>query len=261
MLMKLYMQDFVEPKTTKDEICDAHQEVSYEDKKFIKMMNDETVKIGRYYQTPLLFRSKEVHFPNNRRLAESRLARIKRRILRDKQFAMHYKGFMEEILLKGCARESTKSPIDDQVWYLPNHGIYHPSKPNKIRVLFDCSAEYIGRCLNKELLPGPDLANQLIGVLVRLRTESVAFMADIEKMYFQISVTEKHRNFLRFVWSKNGDFPKEPIDNEMCAHAFGGVSSGACSNYALKRTAKENEKKYGTETARTLTENFYVEIC
>ena len=42
MLMKLYMQDFLEPKTTKDEICDALQEVSYEGKKFIKMMNEET---------------------------------------------------------------------------------------------------------------------------------------------------------------------------------------------------------------------------
>ena len=49
MLMKLYMQDFVEPKTTKDEICDALQEVSYEGKKFIKMTNEETVKIGRHY--------------------------------------------------------------------------------------------------------------------------------------------------------------------------------------------------------------------
>ena len=52
ILMKLYMQDFKKPKTTKDEICDALQEVSYEDKKFIKMMNEETVKIGRHYQTP-----------------------------------------------------------------------------------------------------------------------------------------------------------------------------------------------------------------
>ena len=112
MLMKLYMQDFVEPKTTKGEICDALQDISYEDKKFIKMMNEETVKIGRHYQTPLPFRSKEVHFPNNRRLAESRLISIKRRMLRDKQLAIHYKGFMEELLLKGCARQSTKSPND-----------------------------------------------------------------------------------------------------------------------------------------------------
>ena len=150
---EIYMQDFVEPKTTQDEVCDALQEVSYKDKKFIKMMNEETVKIGRDYQTPLPFRSKEVHFSNNRRLAESRLLGIKREMLRDKQFAMHYKGFMEEILLKGYARESTKSPNDCQVCYLSRHDIYHPSKPNKI------SAEYKGRCLNKELLPGPGLAN------------------------------------------------------------------------------------------------------
>ena len=153
------MQDFVEPKTTKDEICDAFQEVSYENKKFIKMMNEETMKVARHYQTPLPFRSKEVHFPDNRRLAESRLVGIKRRILRDEQFVMYYKGFMEELLLKGYARESTKSPNDGQVWCLRHHVIYHPSKPNKIRVVFDCSAEYKGRCLNKELLPGPDLAN------------------------------------------------------------------------------------------------------
>ena len=45
----------------------------------------------------------------------------------------------------------------------------------------------------------------------------------------------------------------------MCAHIFGGLSSGACGNYPLKRTAKENEKKYGTITARTIRENFYVD--
>ena len=32
MLMKLYMHDFVDPKTIKNKICDSLQEVSYEDK-------------------------------------------------------------------------------------------------------------------------------------------------------------------------------------------------------------------------------------
>ena len=201
------------------------------------------VKIGRHCQTPLPFRTKEVHFPNNSRLAESRLVGIKRRMLRDKQFAMHYKGFMEELLLKGYARESTKSPNDGQVWYLPHHGIYHPSKLNKIMVVFDCSMEYKGSCLSKELLPVSDLANHLIDVLLRFKKETIVFLADIEKIYFQIRVAEKHQDFLRFVWWKDGDFSKEPIDHVMCAHVVGGVSSGACSSYALKRTAKENQKK------------------
>ena len=113
-------------------------------------------------------------------------------MLREKQFAMHYKGFMDKLLIIGYARESTRSPNDGQVWFFLIMA-FHPIKLNKITVAFDCSAEYEGRCLNKELLPGPDLANQLIGVLLRFRKETIAFMADIEKMYFQISVAEKHR--------------------------------------------------------------------
>ena len=65
---------------------------------------------------------------------------------------MYYKGFMEELLLKGYAREPTKSPNDGQAWYLPHHWIYHPGKPKKIRGVFDCSVEYKDRCLNKELI-------------------------------------------------------------------------------------------------------------
>ena len=62
-------------------------------------------------------------------------------------------------------------------------------------------------------------------------------------MYFQIRVAEKHRDFLRFLWWKDADFWKEPIDHVVCAHVLRGVSFRACSNNALKRAAKENEKK------------------
>ena len=78
-------------------------------------------------------------------------------------------------------------------------------------------------------------------------------------MYLKIRVAEKHQNFLSFLWWKDGDFSKKPINHERCAHVFGCASYGACRNYALKRTAKENEKKYGTETTRTLTKNSYVD--
>ena len=44
----------------------------------------------------------------------------------------------------------------------------------------------------------------------------------------------------------------EVVDYEMRAHVFGGTSSPSCSNYALKRTALDNEVKYGKESATTL---------
>ena len=142
----------------------------------------------------LPFRGKEVHFPKNRIVAESRLVGIKK-MLRQKQFTMHYKGFMEE-LLKRYARESTKPSNDGLVWYLPHNGIYHPSTPNKINVVLDCSAEYKGRWLNKELLKGPDLANQLIGVLLRFRKQTIGFMAHIKKNVFSNKCGRETPTFL-----------------------------------------------------------------
>ena len=34
---------------------------------------------------------------------------------------------------------------------------------------FDCGLEYLGYTLNKQLIPGPDLTNQIVGVLIRFR--------------------------------------------------------------------------------------------
>ena len=95
---------------------------------------------------------------------------------------------MEEIISKGYAREAKTNSSDGRTWYLPHHtmeehGIYHPHKPSKLRVVFDCSAELNGKSINKELLPGPDLANKLVGVLTKFREKKSAFMADIEKIY------------------------------------------------------------------------------
>ena len=61
--------------------------------------------------------------------------------------------------------------------------MYHPAKPGKIRVVFDCSAEYLEYALNKQLIPGPDLTNQIVGVLVRFREEQLAFMGNIVVFY------------------------------------------------------------------------------
>ena len=53
-----------------------------------------------------------------------------------------------------------------QDWYIPHHGVYYPKKPSKIQVVFDCSSEFQNELLNKHL-QGPDLTNNLVGVLCR----------------------------------------------------------------------------------------------
>ena len=166
---------------------------------------------------------------------------------------------MDDMLAKGYAKKSTSPAPLGKTWYIPHHGVFNPNKPGKIRVVFDCSAEVGGESINRNLLTGPDLTNQLIGVLIRFREEHVAIMADIEAMFYQVKVAEKHRSFLRFLWWEDSDINKSIVDHEMCVHVFGGVSSPSCSNYALRKTASDNQEEYGNDAAETLRKNFYVD--
>ncbi len=63
-------------------------------------------------------------------------------------------------------------PKAGNVWYIPHQGVYHSRKPEKIRVVFNCSAKYDGMALYDHLLTGPDLMNGLTGVLCRSHTQS-----------------------------------------------------------------------------------------
>ena len=131
-------------------------------------------KVGNHYETTLPLGNPEMTLPNNRVMTEKRAHYLNRKFQKDKQYFSHYKDFMNEIIGKEYERVSDRTQIDGKLWYLPHHGVYHPAKLNKTRVVFDCSAKYAGRSINKELLVGPDVSNYVIGILIRLRQEIVA---------------------------------------------------------------------------------------
>ena len=126
-------------------------------------------------------------------------------------------------------------------------------------MVFDLCVEFHGTSINKALLWGPDLTNQLVGVLLLLKEEQIAVTGDTEAMYHQVKVPENQRWFLQFLWWKDGNSSKVAVDHEMTAHVFGGISSPSCSNYALKKTAADNIKKYGEDVSSILRQNFYVD--
>ena len=97
-------------------------------------------------------------------------------------------------------------------------------------------------------MSGPDLTNQIVGVLTRFREEPVVIMGDIESMFHQVMVPREDH-----------DISGTAKDFEMCVHVFGGTSSPSCCNYALKRTAYDNKSKYQTDVMDTLNRYFYVD--
>ena len=179
-VLKTLESDFIE-RTYEDKY------VSQDDVQFIQFLSDHiTQKEDGHYEMPLPFKGNSPpNLPNNKRLATVRLQCLKKKLKAYDQ----YKTFMEETINKGDAEPAPTTSEGETEWYIPHHGIYHPRKPDKLRVVFDCSAKFHGISLNDTLLTGPDLINPLVGVLCRFRKEAVAIICDIERMFYQFSVT------------------------------------------------------------------------
>ena len=143
---------------------------------------------------------------------------------------------------------------------LTSSWVYYQNKPGKIRLVFDLSAEFHGISINKALLSGPDFTNQTVWVLPRFREEQIAVTGDIKAIYHQVKVPENKRCFLWFLWWKKSDSSKAIVDHEMITHVFGGLSPPSCSNFALKKTAAGNVKKYGEEVSSIFRRSFYVDM-
>ena len=95
---------------------------------------------------------------------------LKKRLLKDSDLRVKYTTCIEDLLHKGYAKKAPAITAPGRTWYLPHHAVFHPAKPGKVRVVFDCSAKHRGSSLNDKLLQGPDLTNSLVGGAIPLST-------------------------------------------------------------------------------------------
>ncbi|XP_062587040.1 uncharacterized protein LOC134248654 [Saccostrea cucullata] len=165
---------------------------SQEDIVFLDIMESEFHRnqVGEW-TAPLPFKPGRPRLPNNYTQAVKRAKNLDSNLRKNPTKMDHALTFMEGIFSKGHAEIAPPLHCKDECWYLPIFAIYHPKKPGKIRMVFDSSASYDGISLNFVLLSGPDLTNNLFGVLLRFRKERVAVMADIEQMFYCFRVIIK----------------------------------------------------------------------
>ena len=147
--------------------------MSFEDRKFVEIMEKNLDKNDAgNWTAPLPFRREVKTLPKSRGEAYKRLRSTRKSLDRKPLMKQHYFAFMKNLFGKGQAKPVPSQDLTSSkpCWYLPHFGIYHPQKPHKIRVVFDSAAESGGVSLNKLLFSGPDLANSLLGVLLRFRS-------------------------------------------------------------------------------------------
>ncbi|KAJ8333778.1 hypothetical protein SKAU_G00410970 [Synaphobranchus kaupii] len=236
----------------------VEKSISQDDIQFLQTLNGRIHQnIDSHLELPLPFKARP-QLPDNKQLALVRLRHLKRKLEKNPKFKDDYVRFMEGIFKDGDAERAENEPEKGNVWYIPHQGVYHPRKPDKIRVVFDCSAKYDGTALNDHLLTGPDLTNGLTGVLCRFRKHPIAIMCDVEKMFHRFHVDQEDRDYLRFMWWENGELNSEPKEYRMKVHLFGAASSPGCANYGMKYLASQHDKEYPL-AANFIKESFYVD--
>ena len=118
MLKKIYMTDFSEPcLKDADPVTKGLKEISYDDKRFLKIMQKEISKVGKHHQLPLPLRNNNMSLPNNQNLVEKRLMHLKKWFEKDCKFYEDYNKFMEEIISKGYAREVKTNHPDGRTFF------------------------------------------------------------------------------------------------------------------------------------------------
>ena len=106
---------------------------------------------------------------------------------------------MDKGYVRKVPRNELLSTKAEPQWYLPHHPVLNPNKPEKVSQVCNAALKYKGVALNDLLMTGPDLLNNLIGVLMRFRQGRIALSADIEPMFLQVEVPEAEQRLFRFL--------------------------------------------------------------
>ena len=229
--------------------------LALEDERAMEILKTTTRRREGRYEVGLLWQEAEVCMPDNYGMAYSRLESLERSLKRNPEKAAAYSEVLEGYVQQGYARKLT--PQESQVkehkrWILPHHAVLHPEK-QKPRVVFDAAAESRGTSLNSKLLKGPDLLQNLHGVLLRFRQEQYALVADIYQMFHQIRVRPEDQPALSFLW-RGLETTKPPDLFQMVVVIFGAKCSPCIANYVLRQILDEEDKAAKLEERQTLAE-------
>ena len=174
MFRKIYQNNFCEEVHLSIRgILGDMKKIPKDDKMFLTIVEKGIKKVNEHYEIPWRYWDGNLQLPNNKVQAIRRMQQWKKRFQKDPEFFNSYTKQIEELILKGYAKQSSSNSIKEKTWYLPHHGDKHVSNPGKVRIVFDCSTSYAGTSLNNKLLSDSNLTNQLTGVLIRSHTEEV----------------------------------------------------------------------------------------
>ena len=189
--------------------------------------------------------------PNNVSVAIARMKSTEKRLgTLGTEYSKVYNDQIQDMVERKVAKKLSieeMNTYDGPVHYIHHHEILKPdSATTPVRIVFNSSANYMGHKLNDYWAKGPDVLNNLVGVLIRFRQERIAIVGDISKMYNSVLLGTLEQHTHRFVW-RDLDVGKMPDHYVLTAVAFGDRPSGIIAMTALRKTAERHKDEYPEE--------------
>ncbi|XP_050043628.1 uncharacterized protein [Dermacentor andersoni] len=242
-----------------------HEPVRHEDAVLQHYKETVNIENGRY-KVSFLWNSMVYELGDNYECAARRLKAQTKRLLEGGSLIREYDACIRDYIEKGYAEPASKDcgTSEGPVYYMPHQAVVRrESQTTKLRVVFDASSSAKNRLsLNNVLESGPNLNPELIDLLINFRTYNIAIVADIEKAFLQISLSEGDRNAVQFLWyavtPKKGEELPAVVTYRMTRVPFGVTSSPFLLAATLQHHLEGLPERYA-ETAGILRKHLYVD--
>ena len=215
------------------------------------------------YNVRLPWKDNRQNIPSNLNLAKKRLNSLQHTLTKkDPQLIYKYDKQLLDQLKRGFIEEIEEPTTHEGVLhYIPHFPVFKDSSTTAMRIVYDASARLSHQApsLNDCLYTGPNLMQNLEGMLAKFRLHKVAFTADIEKAFLQIELNKEDRDATRFLWLRDVNKPANSPDN-IITYRFCRVLFGAApSPFLLNATVQYHLNKEANAIATDLQQSIYMD--
>ena len=170
-----------------------------------------------------------------------------KRLSMNRKYAEMYQQQINDMIQNKVARKLSASELEEYrgpIHYISHHEVLKPdSESTPCCIVFNSSAKFQGHALNEYWARGPDLLNNLLGVLIRFRENRIAISVDIRKMYHAVKIDSIDQHTHRFLW-RNMEIEREPDVYVNITVSFGEKPAGNIATLALRKTAEMGKETY-----------------
>ena len=177
--------------------CEASK-LSAQEREELKIIEESAKLQGNKWTMKYPWKRDPSSLPNNYPQVRKKLETIERRLMKHPENAASYDKQIKEMEEMQFARKLTPKEIEEwkgPVHYVAHHAVLRPEKKSTpVRIVFNSSASYAGHTLNDYWYKGPDLLNNLFGVVIPFHKNLVAICSHIAKMYHMIEIPDNNRH-------------------------------------------------------------------